>query len=359
MFDVDSWVYGKNKKYETELEKPTIKSISVISGITENNGTNYYTEDNLPENEIFEDELTISTRGIYSGTVFYHDEKFVLANNILVMKMPNLTKNQKMFVGSLINSLPYGGYSGYPRKETLEQNYIQLPTKNGEIDFEFMEEFIAELEAERVAELETYLSATGLKDYELTKEEQKILQDFEDDKIEFGEFEYDEIFKVLTVKNKLSKSDLENNSKIPVFSSESTNNGIIGYTNKEAEFLIDEKNAYYLVFGDHTRSFNLAKENFCVADNVKVLELIENYSINMILCVIASWKKCIPNMGYSRHWSIAKEVSFNLPISQNQQPNYAIMETFISAIQKLVIKDVVLYADSKIATTKKVVEKEV
>ena len=40
---------------------------------------------------------------------------------------------------------------------------------------------------------------------------------------------------------------------------------------------------------------------------------------------------------------------------QNQQPNYEIMETFISAVQKLVIKDVVLYADSKIESAKKVV----
>jgi hypothetical protein len=33
------------------------------------------------------------------------------------------------------------------------------------------------------------------------------------------------------------------------------------------------------------------------------------------------------------------------------------METFISAIQKLVIKEVILYADRKIATTKTVVNK--
>lgn len=31
------------------------------------------------------------------------------------------------------------------------------------------------------------------------------------------------------------------------------------------------------------------------------------------------------------------------------------METFISTIQKLVIKDVVLYADNKIATSKEIV----
>lgn len=48
-----------------------------------------------------------------------------------------------------------------------------------------------------------------------------------------------------------------------------------------------------------------------------------------------------------------KNTLINLPI-KNQQPHYAIMETLISAIQKLVIKDVVLYADKKIAATKSV-----
>ena len=46
-----------------------------------------------------------------------------------------------------------------------------------------------------------------------------------------------------------------------------------------------------------------------------------------------------------------------LPL-QNNQPSYQFMETFISAIQKLVIKEVVLYADRKIATTKTVVKKD-
>jgi hypothetical protein len=35
------------------------------------------------------------------------------------------------------------------------------------------------------------------------------------------------------------------------------------------------------------------------------------------------------------------------------------METFMSAIQKMVIKNVVVYADEKIAATKKVVDKKI
>lgn len=47
-----------------------------------------------------------------------------------------------------------------------------------------------------------------------------------------------------------------------------------------------------------------------------------------------------------------------LPSIKNQ-PNYAIMETFISAIQKLVIKDVVLYADKKLDVTQSILNKKV
>ena len=41
-----------------------------------------------------------------------------------------------------------------------------------------MEKYIAELEAQRIAELEAYLVATGLSDYTLTKKEESSLQKF-------------------------------------------------------------------------------------------------------------------------------------------------------------------------------------
>jgi hypothetical protein len=43
--------------------------------------------------------------------------------------------------------------------------------------------------------------------------------------------------------------------------------------------------------------------------------------------------------------------SFNVDIINNQ-PDYKLMETFISAIQKQVIKDVVLYTDKKLNIAK-------
>ena len=148
LFDIENtWIYGKNKQYITRFDNPNDKSIAIISGITKNNGVNYYTNDKLSDDEIFHDCLTISTRGEYSGTVTYHSEKFALANNILVMPMPNLSKKAKLFIGSLINKLSYGGYSNYPKKETLKDDKIELPINSaGDIDFEFMNNFIKAIE---------------------------------------------------------------------------------------------------------------------------------------------------------------------------------------------------------------------
>jgi hypothetical protein len=59
---------------------------------------------------------------------------------------------------------------------------------------------------------------------------------------------------------------------------------------------------------------------------------------------------------YSRNFYAkdADELNISLP-TQNNQPDYELMETLISAIQKLVIKDVVLYADRKIEATRSLV----
>ena len=57
---------------------------------------------------------------------------------------------------------------------------IQLPIRNGKIDFDFMELFVAELEAQRVAELSAYLTVSGYDNYELSVEELDALRNFSD-----------------------------------------------------------------------------------------------------------------------------------------------------------------------------------
>jgi hypothetical protein len=156
--------------------------------------------------------------------------------------------------------------------------------------------------------------------------------------VEWGKFSYNVLFKLCAVKNMLTKFSLDDDGKVPVYSSESTNNGIIGYTKNEPEFIVNKENPIYIIFGDHTRSFNIATDSFCVTDNVKVLSVKEVCSIKVLLCIISSWKKCIPNIGYSRHWSLAKNIQFNLPISKNGKIDFEFMENFIADLETERIK---------------------
>jgi hypothetical protein len=302
---------------------------------------------------ILKNVISISANGANTGATFYQNKEFTVLQDAYAIDWiysdDILTDNQYLFLTSSISNLIYWKYdwsnkAGWEKIKDLE---ISIPTKNWQINFEFMESFIEDLEKERIKELNNYLEVSWLKDYTLTSVEEKVLADFESGKFEWGEFNYTSIwFNLLKVKNKLSKSDFVIWWNIPVYSSDSSNNWIIWYIKNEAEFFISYKNPFYLIFWDHTRSFNIATSDFSVADNVKVLSINDKFTIKNLLYIISSWKKCIPNKGYSRHWSIAKESIFQLPI-KNGEADFKIMETLISAVQKMVIKDMVNYVDDK------------
>ena len=56
-------------------------------------------------------------------------------------------------------------------------------------------------------------------------------------------------------------------------------------------------------------------------------------------------------------WNVVKGKYIRLP-EKDGKIDFAFMETFISAIKKLAIKDVVVYSDNKLAATKSVIEKK-
>jgi len=339
LFETNNWVYGKNKQYCTILKEPNDKSIAVVSGITENNGINYYTEDKLSKEEIFESELTISTRGEYSGTVFFQKEKFVLANNILVMKMPNLTKNQKQFIGSIINSLAYGGYSGYPKKNTLNKDKIQLPTKNKKIDYDFMENFIAEIEEERIAKLEAYLLASGLKEYTLTEEEEQVLDDFENGKLAWNEFNLEKLFGKST-RGKRLKSDDRSSGTLPFVTAGENNEGISAFVGNSITIFPKNTTTIDMFGSAKYRNYDYGGD-----DHIAVVHTQDLPKFASIFVTSAIHKSSYTgkfNYGRNFYAKDADELNISLP-SKNKTPNYKLMETLISATQKLVIKDVILY----------------
>ena len=324
-----------------ELKKGNIPRVSAKS---DNNGIiGYFDTENLEKARHFENFISVNFFGT-DGGIFYHPYKASVEMKVHTLKIPNVSfnlYNATFIIGALKKILKGFGYGEQLSSSKLKNLnfYIKLPTKNGKIDFEFMEEFIKEIEKAKLKKIKEYLKENNLENTNLTEKEKEALERFKKNQIEWREFEFSKFFKLCKVKNKLTKSSLSSNGKIPVFSAESENNGIIGYTNLKADFTINLENPFYIIFGDHTITFNIAKSNFCVADNVKVLAIKKNLSLRIVKFIITSWKKKIPYKGYSRHWSIAKKTKISLP-TKNNQIDFKFMESLISALEKNLIKKV-------------------
>ncbi len=113
------------------------------------------------------------------ANVFYRDEEYSADDNILVLTA-NFKMNKKigLFITSMIkihlqSTFSYGKQY---RQKDFKLTEITLPTTaEGGIDFVYMDNYIRELESERLRELEAFLEVTGLSNYKLTKKEEKAL----------------------------------------------------------------------------------------------------------------------------------------------------------------------------------------
>lgn len=303
---------------------------------------------------------------------FFYRQKPWYAGQFVRKIIPKieLTKNSILYFSVLLNKQKQKLLSILVRDvdETLKNSKISLPTKNGEIDFEFMENFIAELEAERVAELEAYLVASRLNTYELTAEEEKALEDFESGKFERGEFQIGRLLEKLNLKrykkpfNKiLDTSTVQSDEfNLPLINAKIGDNGIMFYGREKdfdsAEMTIDIISNGAVATGTvyaQIKAVGVLWDAYLLKSRIKKLNKEE------LLFLTTSVQKSIKTkFGWENKavWSKVQHELFSL-LTTNKKPNFEAMETFISAIQKLVIRDVVLYADKKIAATKDVLGK--
>lgn len=265
--------------------------------------------------------------GAFQG-LFPKNHKFTL--NVLYFILPILKKQFDFF-----------------EYDTSMANVINLsipiPTKNNQIDFDFMESFIAELTA--------YLKVSGQDNYELSGEEVQALQDYES--LNFAEFDITDIFDVKNTSNILSSEIVENNGNIPYLCASSENNGVSSYITYDDRYL--EKGDCIFI-GGKTFVVSYQENDFFSNDShnlalyLKTCDKSKSKHFYIATCLFKSL-----NHKYSWGNSISKTKIKNDKISlpmKDDRPNYDVMELLISAIQKLVIKDVVQYADRKIKATK-------
>jgi hypothetical protein len=285
------------------------------------------------------------------GFAFYRSFNYKMVTHARVFSLkPNfeISENQGLFLENSFHFLNKKfGYDNMCSWRKIENEKIVLPTKNGKIDFDFMDSFISELETERIKELEAYLLATGIKNHTLTAEEQSILNDFENQK--FQEFNVIDVFNVKNTDNILSRDIIKNSGEIPYLCASSENNGVSSYISYDEKYL-DKGDCVFI--GGKTFVVSYQEKDFYSNDSHNLALYLKKEGIKTKLNQLYLATCVNKSLGYKYSWGnsisnrkIQKD-KISLPI-KNGKPDFSTMETLISAIQKLVIKDVVLYADKK------------
>nr|WP_251992088.1 restriction endonuclease subunit S [Escherichia coli] len=108
----------------------------------------------------------------FFGDVFYHPycASVEMKVHVLTLKQSKSGFNAKcgLYVASMLNKALRGRFNYGQQLSSSKlrdgEYFITLPVKNNEIDFEFMDNYIEELEAAHIEELEAYLLVSGLAD---------------------------------------------------------------------------------------------------------------------------------------------------------------------------------------------------
>lgn len=291
------------------------------------------------------------------GNAFYRQFDYKMVTHARVFSLTpkfHITERQGLFLANSLRSLRNEfGYENMCSWEKTKSKTTHLPCKDGKIDFDFMESFVAELEAQRIAELSDYLRVSGLHNYELSEKERRVLRDYDNGDIQLKEFKFNNIFDKIVQGRRLKKYD-QLPGKIPFVMSGVTNNGVVGYiSNPVASF---RKNAITVdIFGN---SF-YRDYDFGAGDDTGVYwsDKVEYSKLTMLYFTAAIQRALLGRFSYGKKLRSSQSYNFVMKLPyKNNEPDFDTMNILISAIQKMVIKDVVKYSDAKINATKKVVQ---
>lgn len=344
-------------KFKTS-EIPSYKTpkydLPALTAGIENQGLNNYVPSERAT--ILKNVISISANGANTGATFYQSKEFTVLQDAYAVKWiydsSVLSDNQYLFLTSSISKTIYGNYEWTNKASwnRIKKDKIQLPLNHSnEIDFDFMESFISELEQERINKLNAYLEASGLKDYELTEEEKTVLKGYEN--WTWEGFNLEELFGKST-RGKRLKSEDRAIGDLPFVTAGEANEGISAFISNDVDVFSRNTTTIDMFGSAKYRNYDYGAD-----DHVAVVHT-ENLKKHTSIFVTAAIHKSshAGKFDYSHNFYAkdADELIIQLP-TQNSLPDYKSMETFIRAIEKLVIKDVVLYVEKRLGAMNEVV----
>ena len=347
LFDIKT----TKKKFNANTVKFGGKYPYVIRSSMNNGIRGYITEDI----KYLNDANTISF-GQDTATMFYQKSPYFTGDKIKVFSYKHRQLDRRLAVYLItcmrkaFSSFSWGS-SSFDVK-ILNNVKIYLPVNtNNDIDYNYIEERISELEEERISELESYLKVTGFDNFQLTEDDRTVLMC----KPNYGSFEIKDLFTHIQQGARLKKND-QIDGNLPFVMSGTTNTGIVKYIGNNEVRKFPKNSITIDIFGNvFYRNYN-----FGAGDDTGVYwNEYKNFSREVMLYFCAAIKVVLQgkySFGKKLRSSQSYNIKIQLPITDSNAPDFVYMENYIKAQQKLVIENVVLWKDKQINSTKIVVK---
>ncbi|GAA7038790.1 restriction endonuclease subunit S [Helicobacter pylori] len=313
------------------------------------------------------------------GCAFYRSFPYKMVTHARVFSLkPKFEINHK--IGLFLSTLFFGypkkfGYENMCSWAKIKNDKVILPLKPTaktqtlkDIDFHFMEKFIAELEQCRLAELEAYLKATGLSNTTLSSDEENALNVFNGNNsgggntpcgLTWQSFKLGDLFEIYTGRDIIIGQTQQGD--IPLVSHQHENNGITK-TIKEIHNRTIFNHKQTIALAD--RGVFLAttqNKDFHIGTRVKALvfkngEQDKKTRLFFTTCIN---KNQIMFLDYSSNaTNKLPNLTISLPTSQHGTIDFHFMSTLINALMKQTIQGVVQYSSAKIQATKEAISHE-
>ncbi|GAB0033787.1 restriction endonuclease subunit S [Helicobacter pylori] len=369
---------------------PTHELPALTAGILNQGLNNFVPKENAT---ILKNVISISANGANTGATFYQSHEFCVLQDAYAIEFigdKKLNDKEYLFFVCAISKVIYNNskyeWTNKAGWNKVKNELISLPIKPTantqtlkDIDFNFMEKFIAELEQCRLAELEAYLKATGLSNTTLSNDEENALNLFDGKNsggggntpcgLTWQSFKLGDLFEVLSSKkiyhaNTIKIHDTQIENSYPYVVRAATNNGIKGFIVDDPTFA-NEKNT--LSFAQDTFTVFYQKQPYFTGNKVKILKPKFAFKSPKILYFISTILQFILKpltWGLGSTTESIAEFKFSLPLkpTANTQTlddiDFHFMHTLINALMKQTIQGVVQYSNAKIQATKEAISQE-
>ncbi len=359
---------------------PTHELPALTAGILNQGLNNFVPKENAT---VLKNVISISANGANTGATFYQPHEFCVLQDAYAIEFigdKKLNDKEYLFFVCAISKVIYNNskyeWTNKAGWNKVKNELISLPLKPTaktqtleDIDFDFMEKFIAELEQCRLAELQAYLKATGLENTTLSSDEENALNVFNGNNsggggntpcgLTWQHFKLGDLFEIYTGRDIIIGQTQQGD--IPLVSHQHENNGITK-TIKEIHNRTIFNYKQTIALAD--RGVFLAttqNKDFHIGTRVKALvfkngEQDKKTRLFFTTCIN---KNQIMFLDYSSNaTNKLPNLTISLPTNQHGKIDFHFMHTLISALMKQTIQGVAQYCSAKIQATKEVINQE-